>query len=71
MSTKCVSSCANVFMGWFEEKFISASGKRINMFLIWNGTKSEFENFLKKNNECHANIKNRNQISQHRSIQSR
>ena len=28
-----------------------------NIFLIWNGTKTGFDNFLKKNNECHPSIK--------------
>ena len=28
-----------------------------DIFLIWNGTKTEFDNFLKKINECHPSIK--------------
>ena len=28
-----------------------------NIFLIWNGTKTEFDNFFKKINECHPSIK--------------
>ena len=66
MGTKCAPSYANIFMGWFEEKFIfllltnlSDSYLRFidDIFLIWNGTKTEFDNFLKKINECHPSIK--------------
>ena len=28
-----------------------------DIFLIWNGTKVEFDNFLNKTNECHPSIK--------------
>ena len=28
-----------------------------DIFLIWNGTKAEFDNFLNKINECHPSIK--------------
>ena len=59
MGTKCVPSYANIPMGWFEERFIlplltNLSNFHlcfIDIFLIWNGTKTEFDNFLKKNNE--------------------
>ena len=66
MDTKCARSHANIFMGWFEEKFIfplptNLSGFYMRfidgVFLIWNGTNTEFENFLKKINECHPSIK--------------
>ena len=66
MDTKCARSHANIFMGWFEEKFIfplrtNLSGFYMRfidgVFLIWNGTNTEFENFLKKINECHRSIK--------------
>ena len=66
MGTKCVPSYANIFMGWFEEKFIfplltNSSDFYLrfidDIFLIWNGTKTEFDNFLKKINECHPSIK--------------
>ena len=66
MGTKCAPSYANIFMGRFEEKFIFPLLKNLrdfylrfidDIFLIWNGTKTEFENFLKKITECHPNIK--------------
>ena len=53
-------------MGWFEEKFIFPLLTNLSdfylrfiddIFLIWNGTKTEFDNFLKKVNECHPSIK--------------
>ena len=53
-------------MGWFEEKFIFPLLTNLSdfyprfiddIFLIWNGTKTEFDNFLKKINECHPSIK--------------
>ena len=47
-STKCAPSYANIFMGWFEQKFIFP--------LLANGTKTEFDNFLKKINECYPSI---------------
>ena len=28
-----------------------------DIFLIWNGSKTEFDNFLKNINECHSSIK--------------
>ena len=55
-----------IFMGWFEEKFIFPLLTNLSDFylrfiddicLIWNGTKTEFDNFLKKINECHPSIK--------------
>ena len=65
MGTKCAPSYANIFMGWFEEKFIFLLLTNlsdfylhfIDNFLIWNGTKSESDNFLKKINEFHPSIK--------------
>ena len=57
MGIKCASSYANTFMGWFEEKFIFPLLTNLRnlylrfideTFLIWNGTKTEFDNFLKK-----------------------
>ena len=36
-------------MGWFEQKFIFP--------LLANDTKTEFDNFLKKINECYSSIK--------------
>ena len=55
-------------MGWFEEKFISPLLINLNdfylrfiddIFLIWNGTKAEFDNFLKKIKGCHPSIKSK------------
>ena len=66
MGTKCAPSYANIFMGWFEEKFIFPLLTNLSDFclrfiddilLIWNGTKTEFDNFLIKINECHPSIK--------------
>ena len=57
MGTKCAPSYANIFMGWFEEMFIFPLLTNLsnfymrfidNIFLIWNGTKTEFDNFFKK-----------------------
>ena len=62
MGTKCAPSYANIFIGWFEEKFISPFDK-LRRFLIWNGTKTEFDNFLKKINECHPSIKSEYEMS--------
>ena len=58
MGTKCGPSYANIFMGWFEEKFIFPLLKNLSdfylrfiddIFLIWNGTITEFDNFLRHN----------------------
>ena len=66
MGTKCAPSYANIFMGWFEEKFLFPLLTNLSdfylrfiddIFLISNGTKTEFDNFLKKINECHRSIK--------------
>ena len=65
MGTKS-PSYANIFMGWFEEKFIfpfltNFSDFYVRFmddnFLIQNDTKTEFDNFLKKINECDPSIK--------------
>ena len=57
MGTKYVPSYANVFMGWFEEKFIFPLLTNLSnvclhfidsISLIWNETKTEFDSFLKK-----------------------
>ena len=57
MTTKCAPSYVNVFMGWIEETFIFPLLTNLSdfylrfiddIFLIWNGTKTEFDNFLKK-----------------------
>ena len=66
MGNKCVPSYANIFISWFEEKLILPFLTNFSdfylrfiddIFLIWNGTKTEFDNFLKKINECHPSIK--------------
>ena len=57
MGTKGAPSYANIFMGWFEKKFmfelltnLSNFHLRLidDIFLIWNVTKTEFDDFLKK-----------------------
>ena len=71
MRTKCAPSYANIFMGWFQEKFIFPLLPNLSdfylrfiddIFLIWNGTKTEFDNFFKKT-ECHPSIKFEYEIS--------
>ena len=64
MGTNCAPSYANIFVDWFEEKFpllanLSDFYLRFidDIFLIWNGTKTEFDDFFKKINECHPSIK--------------
>ena len=55
---KSDSSYANIFIGWFEEKFIFPLLTNLSdfyecfiddIFLIWNETRTEFDNFLKNN----------------------
>ena len=63
MSTNCAHSYAFIFMGWFEFRFPLLTKLSdfylhfIDIFLIRNGTETEFANFLKKINECHPSIK--------------
>ena len=73
MGTKCAPCYANLFMGWFEEKFIYKKIKKFSntylryiddIFLIWNGTKEQFENFIKELNNAHPTIKFDYEISQ-------
>ena len=54
MGTKCAPSYANIFMGWFEEKFIFQLLRNLSdfylrfiddIFLTWNGTEIKFDNF--------------------------
>ena len=56
MGTKCAPSYANVFAGWFEEKFILPLLTNLSdfylrfiddVFLIWNSTITESMTFLK------------------------
>ena len=60
-------------MGWFEEKFIYSLPTNLSdfylrfigdIFLIWNGTKTEFDDFVKRINEPHPSIKFEYEISQ-------
>ena len=55
MGTKCAPSYANIFIGWFEEKFIFPLPANLSdfyplfiddIFPIWNGTKTEFDDFF-------------------------
>ena len=73
MGTKCAPSYPNIFMGWFEEKFIFPLLTNLsdfylrfidNISLIWYGTQTEFDNILKKINECHPSIKFEYEMSQ-------
>ena len=73
MGIKCAPSYANVFMGWFEEKFIFPLLTNLSdfylrfiddIFIVWNGTNTEFDIFLKKINEFHPIIKFEYEISQ-------
>ena len=66
MGTKCAASYGNIFMGWFEEKFIFLLLENLSnfcllfiddIFLIWHGTNTEFDDLFKKINECHPSIK--------------
>ena len=66
MGTKCAPSYANIFNGWFEQKFIFPLLANLSdfylrfrdgIFLIWNGTKTELDDIFKKINECHPSTK--------------
>ena len=72
MGTKCLPSYANIFMCWFEKKFIFPLPTNLSdfylrfiddIFLMWNGTKIEFDNFLKKIKEFHSSIKTGYEVS--------
>ena len=56
MGTKCAPSYANIFMGWFEEKFIFPLLTNLSDFYL-RFIDDIFDNFLKKINECHPSIK--------------
>ena len=73
MGTKCAPSYANIFMEWFEEKFMFPLLTNLSnfhlrfiddIFLIWNVTKTEFDDFLKKINKRHPSIKFEYEMSQ-------
>ena len=66
MSTKCPRSYADIVIGFFEKKFVFPLLTNLSdfylrfiddIFLIWNGSKTEFDNILKTINECHSSIK--------------
>ena len=55
MGTKCAASYGNIFMGWFEEKFIFLLLENLSnfcllfiddIFLIWHGTKTGFDDLF-------------------------
>ena len=73
MGSKRAPSYANIFMGWFEQKFIFPLLTNLSdfcvcfidgIFLIWNGIKTELDNFMKKTSECHPSIKFEYEMSQ-------
>ena len=45
-------------LGDFYLRFID------DIILVWNGTKTEFDNFLEKINECHHNIRSEYEMSE-------
>ena len=66
MYTKCKPSCANIFLRWFEKKFIFTLPANFNdcfprfiddIFIIQPDTNTEFDNFLKNISDCHPSIK--------------
>ena len=66
MGTICPPSYANMFIDHFERKYINPliEGKSLtyfryidDIFLIWTGTKNEFDQFFKDLNEKHPSIK--------------
>ena len=72
MGTKCARSYANIFMASFKEKLIfpfltNSSDFYVcfidNIFLNWNDTKTEFDDFSKKSYECYPSIKFEYEIS--------
>ena len=65
MGTKLAPSFANIFMGWFEEKFVYSYSKQPliwkpyidDVFLIWHHGKTELDLFIRHLNDCHKTIK--------------
>ena len=66
MGTKCAPTYANIFMGQFEEKKIFPLMKNFcilykryidDIFIVWTGTKEQFEAMMEIINSCHASIK--------------
>ena len=73
MGTACAPSYTNILMGWFEEKFIFPLLTNLSdfylrfiddIFLIWNGTKTEFDDFFKKINVILASNLNMKYLKQ-------
>ena len=71
--TKCTPGYTNIFMGLLEEKFIfplltNLTGFYLrfidDIFLIWNGTKTEFDHFFKKMNVILASNLNMKYLKQ-------
>ena len=71
MGTRVAPTFANLFMGSLEHFILNVSGNRLvsriyktfwkrfidDIFLLWSGTESEFEEFMVFLNSCHSNIK--------------
>ena len=66
MGTKCAPSYANLFMGYFEERYIypHIANKNIlylryidDIFLIWTGSEHELNDFIEMINNVHPSIK--------------
>ena len=72
MYTKCEPSCENIFLHWFEKKFLFPLPASFNdcfprfiddIFLIQPDTKTEFDKFLKNISDCHPSIKLEHKMS--------
>ena len=65
MGTSSAPSFSTIFMGYFEEKFIypfiqnlhSLYLRSDDIFMIWTGTKLQFEQFIMHLNQQHSSIK--------------
>ena len=69
MRPKSAPSYANNFVGWFEEKFVFPLLTNLSDFYlrfidgIWNGTKTEFDDFFLKKIASNLNMKRLKQNS--------
>ena len=71
MGTKMAPAYANLFMGKLEEHLLHLAQKHIHtwkrfiddIFIIWTGTKSEFEQYMHTINQIHQTIKFTHEIS--------
>ena len=72
MGTNSVPSFFTIFMGYFEEKFIYPFIQNLHsfylryisdIFMIWTGTKLQFEQFIVHLNQQHPSIKFTSKIS--------